>query len=60
MGNLILANATIIDCTGSDPRPNGWVVIEDGRIKEVGQGSRGALPGGSAIIDCRGQTLLPG
>ena len=33
MTTTILIHATIIDCTGADPRPNGWVVIEDQRIK---------------------------
>jgi len=60
MGNIVLANATIIDCTGADPRPNGWVVIEDKRIKEIGQGRPGALPAQAEVIDCLGQTLLPG
>ena len=60
MGNIVLTNATIIDCTGADPRPNGWVVIEDQRIKEVGHGRPGVLPAKAEVIDCHGQTLLPG
>jgi imidazolonepropionase-like amidohydrolase len=60
MTTTILIHATIIDCTGADPRPNGWVVIEDQRIKEVGQGPSGALPAKADVIDCLGQTLLPG
>jgi len=60
MTNIILTNATIIDCTGAEPRPNGWVVLEDQRIKEVGKGKTGALPPKTAVIDCHGQTLLPG
>jgi len=60
MGILALIHATIIDCTGADPRPNGWVVIEGDRIRETGQGAPGTLPGTSQVIDCCGQTLLPG
>jgi len=60
MASTILVNANIIDCTGAEPRPNGWVVLEADRIKEVGHGSPGALPGKAEIINCRGQTLLPG
>ena len=60
MHYLALTKATIIDCTGSEPRPNGWLVIEGNRIKEVGQGSPGNLPEGTRVIDCKGQTLLPG
>ncbi len=60
MRYTVLTKATIIDCTGADPRPNGWVVIEDNRIKEIGHGAPGALPNKAVVIDCKGQTLLPG
>ena len=60
MATTILTNAVIIDCTGADPRPNGWVVIEHDRIREVGHGARGVLPAQASVIDCKGQTLLPG
>ena len=60
MENVVLKNATIIDCTGAPPQPNGWVVIEGKRIKAVGTGSKGALPMDAPVIDCKGQTLLPG
>jgi len=56
----ILTHGTIIDCTGADPRPNGWVVIEDQRILETGQGKPGTLPPGTEVIDCQDQSLLPG
>lgn len=60
MGTTILTHAVIIDCTGADPRPNGWVIIEDNFIKEVGHGAKGFVPGHATLIDCKGQTLLPG
>ncbi|MGA2080776.1 MAG: amidohydrolase family protein [Holophaga sp.] len=60
MENTILVHATIIDCTGADPRPEGWVVLEGDRIKEVGHGRPGVLPAKATVIDCQGQTLLPG
>jgi len=56
----VLTNARIIDCTGADPRENGAVVIEGERIKEVVSGPVGHLPDDARIIDCQGQTLLPG
>ncbi len=56
----VLTNASIIDCTGADPLENGAVVIEGGRIKEVVGGPVGHLPDDARIIDCQGQTLLPG
>lgn len=60
MNTLILTNAAIIDGTGADPIPNGYVVVEGERIKEVLPGSPGRIPSESLTIDCRKQTLLPG
>ncbi len=60
MNILLLTNAVIIDGTGADPIPNGSVVVEGDRIKEVIKGSPGKIPSGSMAIDCRNQTLLPG
>ncbi len=57
---IIVKNATIIDGTGADPVPNGFVVVENDRIKEVGSGEPGNLPSTACSIDCGGQTLLPG
>jgi imidazolonepropionase-like amidohydrolase len=60
MNTLLLTNAVIIDGTGADPIPNGSVVVEGDRIKEVIKGSPGKIPSESLTIDCRRQTLLPG
>lgn len=57
---IVIKNATIIDGTGADPVPNGFVVIENEHIKEVGAGSPGAIPSNACLVDCQGQTLLPG
>ena len=57
---VILTKATIIDGTGTEPMPDGAVIIEGERIKEVLDGPPGQLPAGVEIIDCQGQTLLPG
>lgn len=60
MGTIILRNAYIIDCTEADPLPNGCVVIEGERIKEVFSGAPGRVPSDAITLDCRHQTLLPG
>jgi len=57
---IVIKNATIIDGTGSDPVANGYVVIENERIKEVGSGDSGNIPSNAHTLDCRGQSLLPG
>jgi imidazolonepropionase-like amidohydrolase len=60
MSALILKNATIIDGTGAEPIPNGTVIVEGERIKEVLSGSPGMVPSNATLLDCRHQTLMPG
>jgi imidazolonepropionase-like amidohydrolase len=57
---LVLKNAVLIDGTGELPMEGVSVVVEGERIKEVISGPPGVLPSGTEVIDCRGQTLLPG
>jgi imidazolonepropionase-like amidohydrolase len=51
MASAVFTHANLIDCTGADPRPDSWVAVEGNRIKEVGQGSPGALPSLARGID---------
>ena len=60
MNTLVLIKATIIDGTGAAPLPNGSVIIEGERIKEVIPGPPGRVPFDAIIIDCHNQALLPG
>ena len=60
MDMLILKNAMIIDGTGNVPLPNGSVVVEGERIKEILPGLPGRIPSDATVIDCRHQALLPG
>jgi len=60
MDMLILKNAMIIDGTGNVPLPNGSVVVERERIKEILPGLPGRIPSDATVIDCRHQALLPG
>ncbi|MBW2492441.1 MAG: hypothetical protein JRE65_14970 [Deltaproteobacteria bacterium] len=57
---IVIKNATIIDGSGADPVPNGFVVIENERIKEAGSGEPGNISADACTVDCRGQSLLPG
>ncbi len=54
MTRTIFAGGSVFDGTGSDPA-SGDVVIEDGRIVDVGPGLDG-----DEVIDIAGKTLLPG
>jgi len=60
MNTLVLKNATVIDGTGNAPLPNGSVIIEGERIKEVIPGPPGMVPYDAITIDCSHQTLMPG
>jgi imidazolonepropionase-like amidohydrolase len=60
MNTLVLNNATVIDGTGNAPLPNGSVIVEGERIKEILPGPPGKIPAGATTIDCHHQTLLPG
>jgi len=60
MKTIALTNATIIDCTGADPIEGGSVIVERDRIKAVLPGHPGKLPSETEVLDCKGQTLLPG
>jgi imidazolonepropionase-like amidohydrolase len=60
MNTIVLQNAVIIDGSGHDPIEGGAVVVEGQRIKEIISGSPGTLPATALVLDCKGQTLLPG
>lgn len=60
MSTTILQHLTLIDGTGAEPKENARVVIENGRIREVLEGTGEGLPPSAERIDCRGQFLLPG
>lgn len=57
---LVITNGTIIDGTGSDPIQDGVVVIQDDRIKFVGQASDYSIPNEAEVIDAKGGAILPG
>jgi imidazolonepropionase-like amidohydrolase len=60
MTTLLLEDATLLDCTGADPRPHTSVLVDDGRIAMIGAAGSIALPDGARRIDCGGGTLMPG
>ena len=55
-----MRDATVIDCTGADPRPHTSVLVEDGRIVRVAPADRLPPPPGARTIDCEGRTVLAG
>lgn len=59
MSLKLFGNALLFDSTGDEPVEGGWVVTEDGTIRECGSGAPPSLPSAERI-DCRGLTLMPG
>ncbi len=60
-GTTIISNGQLIDGTGSQPVPDGALVIQDGRISYAGPvASAPPVPPGAQRIDARGGTIMPG
>ena len=57
---VALTNVTVIDGTGSAPKPNQTIVIQNGRIAEVGPASSVRAPAGARTMDLAGSTVIPG
>ena len=57
---LAIAHVTVIDCTGSAPKPNSTVVIAGGHIAAVGPSDRVSIPAGARVVDGNGKFLIPG
>jgi enamidase len=57
---VALTNVRIIDGTGSAAREDQILVIRDGRIAEVGDRAKVAVPAGAETLDLTGQTVIPG
>lgn len=59
-GPLVLHNGLVVTATGSEPIPNGAVVVENGLITVVGPEAELTFPEGATIVDVEGRTILPG
>jgi imidazolonepropionase-like amidohydrolase len=58
--SVVFEHATLLDCTGQDPRTESRIVVEDGRIRRIGASGGPAGPRDARVIDCQGGTLMPG
>ena len=57
---VALTNVTIIDGTGAAPKPNQTIVIQNGKITDVGPASSVKAPAGAKTMDLSGSTVIPG
>ena len=53
----LLSNVRLIDGTGAAPADGAWLLVDDGRIAEIG---RGAAPPADVRLDLGGKTCVPG
>ena len=57
---VVVVGATLIDGTGAPPVPETTLVIEDGRILQIGKRGEVPIPAGAQIIQAEGKTIIPG
>jgi hypothetical protein len=61
---LVLAGGTVIDVTNwghsAADLPNAVVIIENGKIEEVGPADTVQVPKGARVVDCAGKYIIPG
>ncbi len=57
---LVIGNGMVIIADGSDPIPDGVVVIEQDRILAVGRANDFAIPRGVRVVNAHGGTIMPG
>ena len=55
-----LVGGTMIDGFGGPPLRNSVIIIENDRIKEIGQVGTLAIPSGAEVISTEGMSVLPG
>src|SRR6185369_5178980 len=57
---LALLHVTVIDGTGSPPKPDMTVIIVGYRIAEIGKSNAVSIPRSTRTIDATGSFLIPG
>ena len=57
---IVLQGGILIDGTGHPAIEDAVVVVQDGRIREVGKRGEFTIPQGAEMIDAKGKTILPG
>ena len=55
---MVLRGETLIDGSGAAPESNVTIVIENGRLRDIGRDA--ATPAGATVIDVTGKFVVPG
>ena len=56
----VLTNATLIDGSGAAPQAGVTIVMENGRIRDMGRSSAIPVPAGATVVDLTGKFVVPG
>src|SRR5215813_10916173 len=59
-GITVIQGATVITGTGSPSIRNGAIVIDGGRIRDIGPRNEVRVPNNAQVIDARGKWIIPG
>ncbi|MEM6455889.1 MAG: amidohydrolase family protein [Acidobacteriota bacterium] len=59
-GALAIVGATVVDVVAGALRDDQTVIVEAGRIAQVGPRATTAVPGGAVTLDGRGRFVMPG
>src|SRR5215510_1007774 len=57
---LVLTHVTVIDATGSPPKPDMTLIISGGRITAIGAATELTVPSGARVVNATGKFLIPG
>ena len=56
----VLTHATVIDGSGAAPQKDVTIVMENGRIRDMGPSSKIPVPAGATVLDLTGKFIVPG
>ena len=57
---VVLNHVRVIDGTGTAPRTDQAIVIEDGKIAAIGDSAAVKIPGQAKVVDLSGYSVIPG
>jgi imidazolonepropionase-like amidohydrolase len=57
---VVLTRVTVIDGTGAAPQKDITIVMENGRIRDMGLSSKIQTPAGATVLDLAGKFIVPG
>ena len=57
---IVLTRATVIDGSGAGAQKDVTIVMENGRIRDMGPSSKLPVPAGATVLDLSGKFIVPG